>query len=181
MKVSDVMTREVETVHPDATLREAAEKMKALDIGPLPVSDGRQLVGMVTDRDITVRATAEGRDPNTTPVREVMTDTIVSCFVDDDVREAARIMEKEQIRRLVVFDRGKNLVGVVSLGDLAVSGASKRVTGRALKGVSESGGGGLGGRSIGLLTLLLLVGAVVLAAVGAGGGTESSGGTETSP
>lgn len=174
MKVSDVMTRDVEVVRPDATLQEAAEKMKALDIGPLPVSDGRQLVGMVTDRDITVRATAEGKDPRTTPVREVMTDRVISCYADDDVREAADRMQKEQIRRLVVLDRAKNVVGVVSLGDLATSGASRKVTSKALEEISEPGGG-FGGGTVGLLALVVLLGAVVLAALG--GGETSSGGS----
>lgn len=168
MKVSDVMTRDVEVVHPDATLREAAEKMKALDVGPLPVCDGQRLLGMVTDRDITVRATAEGRDPNTTPVRDVMTASVVYCYADQDVAEAARLMESEQIRRIVVLDRGKNLVGVVALGDLAVSGVSRKVTGEALKSVSEPESGGGKGKVVGLITLVLLAGAIALAALGGG-------------
>jgi CBS domain-containing protein len=114
------MTLHVEVIHPDATLHEAAEKMKSLDVGPIPVCDGDRLVGMVTDRDITVRATAEGRDPNTTRVRDVMTPDIIYCFEDQDVEEAARIMGEQQIRRLVVLNRDKRLVGIVSLGDLAV-------------------------------------------------------------
>ena len=113
------MTRHVEVIHPDATLREAAQKMKTLDVGPVPVCDGERLQGMLTDRDITIRATAEGRDPNTTRVRDVMTPDMVYCFEDQDVREAARIMEERQIRRLVVLNRDKRLVGIVSLGDLA--------------------------------------------------------------
>lgn len=181
MKVSDVMTSEVEVVHPDATLREAAEKMKALDVGPLPVCDGQRLQGMVTDRDITVRATAEGKDPNTTPVRDVMTASVVYCYADQDVSEAASLMEREQIRRVVVLDRAKNLVGVVSLGDLATGGASRKLTGRALEGVSEpEHGGGGAGRIIGLLTLVLLVGAVALAVLG-GGDMGDGGGEGTAP
>lgn len=159
MKVSDVMTREVEVVHPETTLREAAEKMKALDVGTLPVADGRNVVGMVTDRDITVRATAAGKDPNVTLVREVMSEGVVSVYGDEDVDEAARIMEREQVRRLVVFDRARNVVGVLSLGDLATGGAGKKATGEALRGVSEPDGGGKGGgtgRLIGLVALLVL-------------------------
>jgi CBS domain-containing protein len=119
MLLRDVMTRHVEVIHPDATLREAAQKMKTLDVGPVPVCDGERLVGMLTDRDITIRATAEGRDPNSTRARDVMTPEITYCFEDQDVREAARIMEERQIRRLVVLNRDKRLVGIVSLGDLA--------------------------------------------------------------
>jgi CBS domain-containing protein len=113
------MTPHVEVIHPDATLREAAQKMQTLDVGPIPVCDGDRLQGMLTDRDITIRATAQGRDPNTTRVREVMTPDIVYCFEDQDVEEAAQIMEERQIRRLVVLNRDKRLVGIVSLGDLA--------------------------------------------------------------
>jgi CBS domain-containing protein len=119
MVLREIMTTHVEVVHPEATLKEAAQKMKALDVGPIPVCDGDRLQGMLTDRDITVRATAEGRDPNTTKVREVMTPDVVYCFEDQDVREAADIMEEKQIRRLVVLNRDKRLVGIVSLGDLA--------------------------------------------------------------
>jgi CBS domain-containing protein len=119
MLLRDVMTPHVEVIHPDATLREAAQKMKTLDVGPVPVCDGDRLQGMLTDRDITVRATAEGRDPNTTRVRDVMTPDVVYCFEDQDVREAAETMEQWQIRRLVVLNQDKRLVGIVSLGDLA--------------------------------------------------------------
>ena len=93
MKVKDVMTREVEVVHPDATLTEAAQKMKRLDVGPLPVCDGDQLQGFITDRDITIRATAGGQDPNTARVREAMTDEVVFCYDDQDVKEAAKLMQ----------------------------------------------------------------------------------------
>jgi CBS domain-containing protein len=120
MQVRDVMTPHVEVIHPGATLREAAQKMKSLDVGPIPVCDGERIQGILTDRDITVRATAEGRDPNTTRVRDVMTEDVFYCFEDQDVQDAAEIMERAQIRRLVVLNRDKRLVGIVSLGDLAV-------------------------------------------------------------
>jgi CBS domain-containing protein len=137
MQLKDVMTRDVEVVHPNATLEEAAAKMDSLDIGPLPVCDGNRLVGMVTDRDITVRATAAGKDPRTTQVREVMTDDVVYCFDDDDTNEAARLMEEQQIRRLVVLDRDKRLVGIVSLGDLAVATQDDQLSGEVLERISE--------------------------------------------
>lgn len=119
MLLREVMTPHVEVIHPNATLKEAAETMRALDVGPVPVCDGDRLQGMLTDRDITIRATAEGRDPNTTRVRDVMTPDVVYCFEDQDVADAAQLMEERQIRRLVVLNRDKRLVGIVSLGDLA--------------------------------------------------------------
>jgi CBS domain-containing protein len=120
MQVREVMTPEVEVISPETTLAEAAQKMKSLDVGPLPVGERDRLVGMVTDRDITVRATAAGRDPNTTKVREVMTEQVFYCFEDESIEQAAEIMERAQIRRLMVLNRDKRLVGIVSLGDLAV-------------------------------------------------------------
>jgi CBS domain-containing protein len=139
MQIKDVMTRDVQVIGPDATLQEAAGQMKSLDVGPLPVCDGRRLVGMVTDRDVTVRAIAEGQDPKATRVSDVMTPDIIYCFEDQDVQEAARIMEQQQIRRLVVLDRSKNLVGIVSLGDLALEGADEDLTAETLERVSEPG------------------------------------------
>jgi CBS domain-containing protein len=136
MKLKDVMTRDVEIISPDATIQEAAAKMKALDIGPLPVGEGGHLLGMVTDRDLTIRATAEGLDP-TTPVRTVMTPNVIACFEDDDVREAAEIMQREQIRRLLVVDRNKQVVGIVSIGDLAVDTGEDKLMGQTLEQISE--------------------------------------------
>ena len=92
---------------------------------------------MVTDRDITVRATAEGKDPNGTPVRDVMTSEVVHCFEDDDVGEAARMMEQHQIRRRIVLNRDKRLAGIASLGDLAVHAPSDRLPGEGTEAVSE--------------------------------------------
>jgi CBS domain-containing protein len=139
--VRDVTQRDhdahVEVIHPEATLQEAARKMKGLDIGPLPVCTGKQLEGMLTDRDITVRAVAEGRDPRTTKVQEVMTGDVVYAFEDQDLSEAARLMEECQIRRVVVLDRDKQLVGIVSLGDLAVHTGNDRQAGKTLGRVSE--------------------------------------------
>jgi CBS domain-containing protein len=120
MQVRDVMTRDVEVIHPDTLLQEAATKMKRLDVGMLPVCDGERLVGMLTDRDITVRATAEGYDPKSTPAREVMTEKVLYVFEDDNVSAATEIMEHAQVRRLPILNREKKLVGIVSLGDLAV-------------------------------------------------------------
>jgi CBS domain-containing protein len=137
MRVNEVMTRGVECIDPDASLQEAAAKMKALDIGPLPVCDNDRLAGMVTDRDITVRATAEGEDPTEIRVRDIMTPEVFYCFEDDLVEDAARQMEEKQIRRLLVLNRDKRLVGIVSLGDLAVETGDDQMVGNTLEAVSE--------------------------------------------
>jgi len=136
MFVSDVMTKGAECVRPGNSLREAAQKMKNLDVGPLPVCDNDRLVGMITDRDIAVRAVAEACDPRTTTVKDVMTPDVVYCFEDQDVQEAARRMQEHQVRRLVVLNRDKRLVGIVSLGDLAVEAGDEKLAGRTLEHVS---------------------------------------------
>jgi CBS domain-containing protein len=110
--------------------------MKALDVGSLPVCEGDRLVGMITDRDITVRATAESLPPGLGQVRDVMTPDIVYCFEDQDVREAAKLMQENQIRRLAVLSRDKRLVGIVSLGDLAVETGDEKLAGKTLEDVS---------------------------------------------
>ena len=137
MRVSEVMTQGVECIGPDATLQEAAAKMKSLDVGPLPVCDNDRLVGMVTDRDITVRATAEGDAPTDVRVRDIMTPEVIYCFEDELVEDAARLMAEKQVRRLVVLNRDKRMVGIVSLGDLAVKTGDEQLAGNALEGISE--------------------------------------------
>jgi CBS domain-containing protein/sporulation protein YlmC with PRC-barrel domain len=137
MQVKEIMTHQVEVVHPEATLWEAAQKMAALDIGPLPVCKGDELVGMLTDRDITVRAVAEGLDPKTTRVYEVMTPEIIFTYEGEDIGLAAQLMTEHQIRRLVVLNRDKRLVGIVSLGDLAVHTGDVQQAGETLEAVSE--------------------------------------------
>ncbi len=137
MRVKEIMTPAVEVIHPDSTLEEAAARMKSLDIGPLPVSDGNRLVGMLTDRDITVRATAEGEDPKSVRVRDIMTEGVLYCYDDQLVGDAARMMQEHQVRRLVVVNRDKRLVGIVSLGDLAVHTRDEELAGETLEEVSE--------------------------------------------
>ena len=136
MQVSQILTRNVETIRPDLPVREAAQRMRSLDVGSLPVCDGRRLLGMVTDRDITVRVVADGRDTANTRVEEAMTPDVAFCFEDDDVRKAADLMEQHQIRRLPVLDRNKQLVGIISLGDLATTGKDK-LSGEALEKISQ--------------------------------------------
>jgi CBS domain-containing protein len=137
MQLRAIMTPEVEVIPPEATLQQAAAKMRRLNIGPLPVCDGDRLIGMLTDRDITVRAVAEGCDPTTTTVREAMTPDLAYCFDDQEVQDAVQLMERYQIRRLPILTRDKRLVGMVSLGDLAVSSSKLTQVGETLKQVSE--------------------------------------------
>lgn len=137
MLLRDVMTRHIQDVRPEATLKWAAEAMRSLDVGALPVSDNNRLVGMITDRDITVRAVADGRDPNDAKVRDAMTGELVYCYEDESVERAAKLMEERQIRRLPVMDRGGRLCGIISLGDLATRNRDDRLSGEVLERVSE--------------------------------------------
>jgi CBS domain-containing protein len=136
MLVKEIMTHNVEVVSPGDTLEQAARKMDELDVGPLPVCEGNRVVGMLTDRDITVRATAAGCDPKTTLVSDTMSQEITWCYEDQDVREAAELMKQNQIRRLLVMNRAKDLVGIVSLGDLASESEDPKQPGEVLKEVS---------------------------------------------
>jgi CBS domain-containing protein len=139
MQLSQILTHDVETIPPTASIRDAARRMKELDVGALPVCDGSRLLGMITDRDIAVRAVADGREPERTAVTEAMTPEVIFCYEDEDVRQAADLMEQKQIRRLPVMSRDKKLVGIVSLGDLALQG-NDRLSGEALQQISQPGG-----------------------------------------
>ena len=122
MKVKDIMTKEVQVIHPDDSLQTAAEKMRSHDIGFLPVMEADQLVGVITDRDIVLRGVAQGLNSNAMLGRELMTSPVIHCFEDQDVKDAVKLMEESQIRRLVILSRSeKRPVGVVSLGDLALN------------------------------------------------------------
>ncbi|QRK04472.1 CBS domain-containing protein [Archangium violaceum] len=134
--IKDVMTRGVEVIGPDATLKQAAEKMQRLNVGPLPVCEGDKLVGLVTDRDIVVRGIAMGHDPDTSRVSSVMSEDVECIHPDASLDEAAELMEDRQIRRLLVVDDDKSLIGIVSLGDLSQE-ASDTTTARALEQISE--------------------------------------------
>jgi CBS domain-containing protein len=136
MQLRAIMTSEVEVIHPEDTLQQAAAKMRRLNIGSLPVCEGERLIGMLTDRDITVRAVAEGCNPTTTTIREAMTPDIAYCFDDQGIQDAIQIMERYQIRRLPILTRDKRLVGMVSLGDLAVSSDTPTQAGETLKHVA---------------------------------------------
>lgn len=137
MELRDIMTRNVEVVDGNASLKEAATKMKQLDVGLMPVCDGDRLKGLLTDRDITIRATADGRDPSKTKVNEVMSTDIAYCLEDQAVDEAVILMEARQIRRLPILNQDKQLVGIVSLADIAVHVGDRDLTGETLEEISE--------------------------------------------
>ena len=138
MLTKDIMTRDVECARPDATIQDAARKMRDLDVGSLPVcGENDRLAGILTDRDIVVRVVADGKDPRTTRVGDTMTPGIVYCFEDQDVTEAAKLMEGQQVRRLAVLDHNKRLVGIASLGDLAVKTRDEELAGEAIEAISE--------------------------------------------
>jgi CBS domain-containing protein len=139
VKVSEVMTSDVEVVQPSGTIREAAQFMLNADAGVIPVCDGRRLQGMITDRDIAVRAVAKGLGPDT-PVTEVMTGDVLYAHDDDDVEEVAAQMSRAQVRRMPVVSReDKMLVGIVSVGDLSDAGEHD-VAALALDGITQDGG-----------------------------------------
>lgn len=137
MKIAELMTSQVRTVRPEDTIAQAATVMAEIDAGALPVGENDRLVGMVTDRDIAIRAVAAGRGPDT-QVREVMSQDVRYCYADEDIEHVADNMGDIQVRRLPVLNRDKRLVGIVSIGDLAVERAAPAAT--ALGGISEPGG-----------------------------------------
>jgi CBS domain-containing protein len=136
MRLGEVMTRDVEVIGSNAPLKEAAAKMKELDVGLIPICES-ELKGTLTDRDITVRATAKGRNPSETKVSDIMSREIAYCFEDQEIEEAMSLMEARQIRRLPILNREKRLVGIVSLGDLAVHTGQNELLGETLKEVSR--------------------------------------------
>ena len=138
MKVSEVMTRDVQTIRPDQTAREAASFMLSADAGSIPVAEGNRLLGMITDRDIAVRGVAKGNGPET-PVRELMTNDIICARESDDVEDVATRMSQAQVRRLPVLDDQERLCGIVSLGDLSRETDDESAA-QALEGVSQPGG-----------------------------------------
>jgi CBS domain-containing protein len=139
MQVSEIMTRGVEIVTPDASLQQAAAAMEAMGVGSLPVCDGQRLVGTITDRDIVVRGVAAGRSPVDGLVRDCMSDHVAYAYEDEEAAEVLERMKTLQIRRLPVLDRGKQLVGLVALGDIATEprAAALGSVGAAVAGISE--------------------------------------------
>lgn len=140
MKISEIMTSDVQIVAPDDTIQDAARKMEEADVGFLPVGENDKLVGMLTDRDIALRAVAQGKDPKKTKVRDVMTKRVLYCTADEDVEDAASNMAELRIRRLPIVDQDKRLVGIVSIGDIAFRENAERA-GQALESVVNPNGG----------------------------------------
>jgi CBS domain-containing protein len=136
MKIREIMTTDVTTAELNTTLEEIATIMRHEDVGAVPILDDGELAGIVTDRDIVVRCVAEGRDPGECSAEDVLSEGLVTISPDDDVNEAAAIMSRNQVRRLPVLQDGK-LVGVVSLGDIAVKEGNDEVSGDALEDISE--------------------------------------------
>jgi CBS domain-containing protein len=131
------MTKNFETIHPHVVVRSAAELMSDLDVGMLPVEEQGEIVGMVTDRDLIVRAIALGSDPNVVTVNDVMTTDTIYCHEDDDVREAAQLMAENQIRRLLVNDERGRVTGILSLADLARNELSQVLSGKVMEEISQ--------------------------------------------
>lgn len=136
MQIRDVMTTDVKTLSPDQSIREAAALMADIDSGALLVNDQDRLIGMITDRDIAIRAVAKGLDCDT-PIREVMSNTIRYCFDDESVQDVAQNMAENEMRRMPVLNREKRLVGVVSLGNIA-SCHSQKTSDTVLQGVARA-------------------------------------------
>ena len=137
MNISEVMTKDVECTKPGASIVDAARRMKDLDVGCLPVcGDNERLIGMITDRDIVIRGVADRRDLEEVKVQDIMTPDVEFCMENQPVEHAARLMREKQIRRLVVLNRNRRLVGIISLGDLAVE-TDDALVGDALEGISE--------------------------------------------
>ena len=138
MKVKQIMSRSVATINPDTPIAKAAEKMRDLDIGFLPVCEHEHLVGTVTDRDITIRSVAQGRDERLARASEIMTPAVFYCYEDDDVEKAGEQMQDKEVRRLVVLTSDKDLAGVISLGDIAKASGETELAGETLGEIAEA-------------------------------------------
>jgi CBS domain-containing protein len=138
MKVAEAMSRDVCVVDPNQSICDVACSMAQIDAGAMPVGENDRLIGMITDRDIAVRAVAAGKGPQT-PVREVMTADVKYCFEDEDLSHVAKNMAEQRVRRLPVLDRDKRLVGILSIGDIALT-QGKKAAGEAISGISQHGG-----------------------------------------
>jgi CBS domain-containing protein len=139
-KCSDVMTRNPVCARPDDSVASVARLMKENDIGPVPIvedNNSKRLVGIVTDRDLAIKVVAAGRDPQTTPVREVMTTNVITCRDDDDIETALDAMSTQQLRRIPVVDDGNKLLGIIAQADIATRMDSPEKTGEVVKDISE--------------------------------------------
>jgi CBS domain-containing protein len=137
MKIREIMNQKVERADPTLPISKAAEKMRDLDIGFLPICENDKLIGTVTDRDITTKSVAQGRDPRLAPVSEIMRPEVFYCYDDQDVEEVARYMQEKEVRRMVILNRDKRLIGVVSLGDIAKQSVEREVAGETLGKIAD--------------------------------------------
>jgi CBS domain-containing protein len=137
MKVREIMSTNVQQISGDSTVKQAADQMKSSGVGALPVFEQNRLIGMLTDRDIVLRAVAAGRDPNTTSVKEIVTPRVFSCSEEDDIESAARIMEENQVRRLVVISRDNRTIGILSISDLATKSHNEHLSYEVLEKICE--------------------------------------------
>lgn len=136
MLVREIMSNSPTYLKPDATLKEAALKMAELDCGFIPVGDGERLLGTITDRDIAIRAIAKGKDSKTL-LKDIMSNKVLYVFEDDDIEKAAKSMEEQQVRRLIVLDKNKQLQGIISLGDISTKCHDAKLCGEIIEEVSE--------------------------------------------
>src|SRR5262245_14108657 len=138
MKIQELMSRNVQCIEPTTVIAKAADKMRELDIGFLAICDNDRLVGTVTDRDITIRSVAQGRDPRLAPVQEIMTPSGFYCYQDEDVEHVTEYMREKEVRRMLILDRQKRLVGVVSIGDIAKASGEEELAGETLGEIAEA-------------------------------------------
>ena len=139
MQVKDIMTRDVQVVSPDTSLLDAARKMRSFDIGCLPVCKGQRCVGVFTDRDIVIRAVAEGRNLQNVTAGDIMTTNVVYCTEDDDIATVIKLMEDKQLRRILVLDENKYPVGICSVGDVALDSGDLQLAGEIMHEVARHG------------------------------------------
>ena len=140
MLCSEIMTKDPEYCLPSDPVVKAAQLMKSEDVGPIPIvddKDGKKLAGIVTDRDLAIKVVAEARDPKTTPIKQVMTDDVVTCKENDDVEKALKLMQDHQIRRIPVVDGGEHLLGIIAQADVANRLGSSRTTGKVVQEISH--------------------------------------------
>lgn len=140
MLCSEIMTRNPEYCLPSDPVLKAAQLMKSEDVGPIPIvddKDGKKLAGIVTDRDLAIKVVAEARDPKTTPVKQIMTDDVVTCKENDDVEKALKLMQDHQVRRIPVVDNSDHLLGIIAQADVANRLGSARATGKVVQEISQ--------------------------------------------
>lgn len=137
MLAKEVMSKKPEFLPPTATLKQAANQMRTHDYGFIPVGEDDRLIGTVTDRDIAIRAVSEGRDPNKTTLRDIMSDNVYYCFEEDALEKVATKMEELQIRRMIVLNKNKRMTGIISLGDIARKSKNIKLCGEVTEAVSQ--------------------------------------------